>query len=148
MPSAEITSDKPTSRYLCACPDLDYFRSLMASPGGLGRHTRSPGAQGSLSKGDKQPQSGRPGHAAIRGLCPPYAQLRIFQIVFSSPGSVAVADSLVSMPTLSSGVSRNFKPIPTKLHAAPASFPLLAPVMKMQHTLITLAHAPAVHFGK
>jgi hypothetical protein len=26
MPSAEITSYKPTSRYLSACPDLDYFR--------------------------------------------------------------------------------------------------------------------------
>jgi hypothetical protein len=26
MPSAEIVSDKPTFRYLCACPDLDYFR--------------------------------------------------------------------------------------------------------------------------
>jgi hypothetical protein len=26
MPSAAITSYKPTSRYLCACPDLDYFR--------------------------------------------------------------------------------------------------------------------------
>jgi hypothetical protein len=26
MPSAEITSYRPTSRYLSACPDLDYFR--------------------------------------------------------------------------------------------------------------------------
>jgi len=26
MPRAEITSCKPTSHYLCACPDLDYFR--------------------------------------------------------------------------------------------------------------------------
>ena|SRR6266436_1498380 len=26
MPRAEITSYKPTSRYLCACPDLDYSR--------------------------------------------------------------------------------------------------------------------------
>jgi hypothetical protein len=26
LPSAEITSYKPTSRYLSASPDLDYFR--------------------------------------------------------------------------------------------------------------------------
>jgi hypothetical protein len=26
MSSTEITSCKPTCRYLCACPDLDYFR--------------------------------------------------------------------------------------------------------------------------
>jgi len=48
---------------------------------------------------------------------------------------------IVSAPASASRVGCNFQAIPTKLHAAPASCPLSASVMEMQHAVSTLPDA-------
>ncbi len=54
---------------------------------------------------------------------------------------VGVVGALAS----ASRVGCDLKAIPTQLHPAPASRPLLADVMEMQHALGTLADALAIH---
>jgi len=58
---------------------------------------------------------------------------------------VAIILSFVGAPASASCIRCNLQPIPTQLHAAPSSRPLLADVLKMQHALGTLADALRIH---
>src|SRR6201987_158279 len=57
-------------------------------------------------------------------------------------------DSFVSTQALASCVVCDFQPIPAQLHAAPASRPLLAGVMKVHYTVSTLADTVAIDIGE
>src|SRR6266851_3881798 len=72
--------------------------------------------------------------------CPSYRQV-------SKAGS-RVTWSFVSPHALASCVGCDLEAVPAWLHAAPASRPLLAGVMKVQYTLITLTDAAAIHIGE
>jgi hypothetical protein len=70
-----------------------------------------------------------------------YRRYRLYLLRSCPRLPIAIILSFVGAPASASCIRCNLQPIPTNLHAAPSSRPLLADVMEMQHAQGTLADA-------
>ena len=88
------------------------------------------------------------GRAFLVNLTAPCPTSGLLVIIQEKKVAIAPSELVAITRALASCVGSDLEPVPTQLHAAPTSGPLLACVVKVQHALSTLADTVAIHTGE